>query len=353
MIARVAVHIPESLWLQESAQFKPFVAEYNSERVMVYPPLQCPFEVRPDEDGNFNVNDVYCMLTPVQRERVYPFVRMNGEYVKHANLLQLDFIRADFNRNAGGEQDPRRDLIEAVVTNIVARLRYTIGAPTFREFKLLDTFWTVRYLDNEGLDLPEEKGRVRGRVNTPFRFRFTGLDLHSWEATQSLSVDFQPQLWERLFLDAQFLLPEVGPALTLAIAAIETAADAMIHDRLRGYLKKADALITKNRLGQRLDHVAKQLTGVSLKDEPNALWDAFDRLRRARNAAAHEGVPVIDGAVVDDQVALKMILAIRPVLDWIETRMSPDLRSHYEPHALSWEWRPPLQVNDIPQERKP
>src|SRR4051794_24254515 len=186
MIARIAVHLPESLWLQESADFKPFVTEYKGERLMVYPPLQCPFEVRPDEEGNFDVNDIYRMLTPLRPERVYPFVRMNGEIVKHANLLQVDFSRAEFNRDSGAEHDPSRDVVETIVMNIVARLRYTIGAPTFREFKLSQTFWTVRYLDDEGGELLEEKGRVRGRVNAPFKFRFTGLDSYAWDAVVGL-----------------------------------------------------------------------------------------------------------------------------------------------------------------------
>jgi hypothetical protein len=95
-------------------------------------------------------------------------------------------------------------------------------------------FWTVRYLADDGTDLAEVKGVVRGRVHAPFRFQFTGLDASSWSAVGKLPVDFQPHIWERLYLDALFLLPEVGPALTLAIAAIETATDQMIHDRLLG-----------------------------------------------------------------------------------------------------------------------
>ena len=287
------------------------------------------------------MNDIYRMLTPAATPRIYPFVRMDGRLVKHANLLQIDFIRDRFERASGSAEDPPRDTVEAVVTNVVERLRYVIGAPTIREFRLRDTFWTVRYLTDEGNELPEEKGLLRRRVNAPFKFTFTGLDASSWAGVTNLSFSFRPQLWERLYLDAQYLLPEVGPALTLAISAIETAADEMIRDRLKPDTQKAEKLIAGNRLGKRLDVVAKRITTNSLKDNP-ALWDAFDRLRRARNAAAHKGTPMLDGVEVTEEVALQIILAVRPVLQWIESLMSPSLRSHRDPHEPKWEWRSPV-----------
>lgn len=348
MLARIAVHLPESLWLRQSAALQSFTVHFRGEQILVHPPRQSLFEVRPDDHGNFNVNEIYQMLTPVSEERVYPFVRMDGEFVKHANLLLLDFVRSEFNRAAGHAPDPASEVIEAAVGNIVARLRYTIGAPPFREFRLMETFWTVRYFDDTGDELPEVKGLVRGRVNAPFRFRFTGLDASSWSAVQNLSFDFQPHIWERLYLDAQFLLPEVGPALTLAISAIETAANQMIHDLLPGKAEEAERLISAKKLGQRLDSVAKKLVGISLKED-GVLWEAFHRLRRARNAAAHEGTPLVDGTVVTDQVAQTMILAIRPVLDWLEARMLPAHRNHRDPHEPKWEWRPPLQSGEEPK----
>lgn len=341
MIARVAVHLPISVWLTEDETYRPFEADYQGEHVVVFPPLQCPFEVRPDQEGNFDVNEIYRMLTPAANPRIYPFVRMDGRFVKHANLLQIDFIRPWFERTSGSAEDPARLTIEAVVRNVVERLRYVVGAPTFREFRLLDTFWTVRYLTDEGEELPEEKGFVRGRVNAPFTFTFTGLDASSWAAVTNLTFSFRPQLWERLYLDAQYLLPEIGPALTLAISAIETATDEMIRDHLKPDTQKAERLIARNWLGNRLDGVAKQLTMKSLK-ENSVLWDAFNRLRRARNAAAHEGTPILDGLEITEGVALQMILSVRPVLEWIEGFMSPSLRSHRDPHEPKWEWRSPV-----------
>jgi hypothetical protein len=87
MIARIAVHLPEWLWLAQSAQFEPFAVQFGADRVVVHPPAQSGFEVRPDQDGTFDVDDLYRMLTPVKQQRVDPFVRMDGEPVKHANLL--------------------------------------------------------------------------------------------------------------------------------------------------------------------------------------------------------------------------------------------------------------------------
>jgi hypothetical protein len=287
------------------------------------------------------------MLTPVEQERVYPFVRMDGEYVKHANLLILDFVKLDFQRAAGSSPDPANEIIEKAIGNVVARLRYTISAPAFREFSLGETFWTVRYLDDAANELPEITGLIRRRVNAPFRFRFTGLDESSWAAIQNLTFDFRPHVWEMLYLDAQFLLPEVGPALALAISAVETATDQMIHDLLIGRQEEAEKLISKNRLGERLDRVARQLAGVSLRDE-KMLWSAFNQLRRARNAAAHEGQPLLDGMVVTGGLAQSMILAIRPVLEWVEARTIAAHRSHRAPTEPKWEWRAPVHRGDLP-----
>lgn len=288
------------------------------------------------------------MLRPVQDERVFPFVGMDGQLVRHANLLQVDFVRADFDRQVGSPADPSREAIEAVVSNVVVRLRYTIGAPTFREFRLLETFWTVRYLADDGADVAEVKGLVRGRVHAPFRFRFTGLDPSSWNAVEKLPLGFQPHIWERLYLGALFLLPEVGPALTLGIAAIETATDQMIRDRMPGREAEAKNLISSNRLGQRLDTVTKRLAGVSLKTVP-ALWQAFQRLRRARNAAAHEGKSIFDGVMLDDRLAQDLILGIRPIPDWLEALMPSAHRNHRDLHEPKWEWRSPVQSDNEAQ----
>jgi len=341
MIARIAVHLPQSLWLQETAHFETLTSEHAGERVVIHPPLQCSFEVRPDSEGNFNVNNIYRMLSPVANERVYPFVRMDGQLVKHANLLQVDVIGRGFRRESGAPPDPPNEFVEQVVMNLAARIRYTIGAPTFREFRLLETFWTVRYLEDDGADLPEEMGLVRGRVHAPFKFQFTGLGASSWAAVRKQSFQFQPHLWERLYLDALFLLPEVGPALTLAISAVETATDQMIEDRVSSKPGEAEKLISGNRLSQRLDKVSKRIAGVSLKDN-STLWTAFDRLRRARNMAAHEGQPILDGVVINDLVAQQMILESRSILDWVENLMRPELRSHRDPHEPKWEWRSPI-----------
>jgi hypothetical protein len=344
MLARIAVHLPHPLWFQEHAQLDSFNEVFDGEAVVVHPPLQSAFEVRPDSEGKFNVNDIYRLLTPVAKPRVYPFVRMDSQLVRHADLLQIDVVGREFRRQADNHSDPGREFIERVVGNVVARLRYTIGAPTVREFRLLDTFWTVRYLADDGSELREEKGLVRGRVHAPFKFQFTGLDEHSWAAVKRLSSTFQPHIWERLYLDALFLLPEVGPALTLAISAIETATDQMIEHRWKGSTEELDKLFATNRLPQRLDDVAKRLTGRSLKAEP-VLWTAFDRLRRARNMAAHEGTPVLDGVLLTDTVAQEMILAIRPVLDWVEGLMAPAFRNHRDLHEPKWEWRSPILTN--------
>lgn len=342
MIARVAVHLPVSLWLEQDALLDAFESEHKGTRLRIHAPAQSAFGIRPDEKGEFNVNELIQQLQPVPKPRVYEYVRMNGSLVKHADLLEVDFLRNTFDRAAGSPQDPSPIDVQAVFQNIVARLRYTTGAPTFREFALIQTFWITRYLDDDGNELPEEQGLVRARVHAPFEFTFSGLDTHSWSAIKPLDFHFQPHPWERLYLDAHFLLPEVGPALTLALSAIETAADQMIRDRLTAKPEKAESLIRGRRLGQRLDDVARQLTGKSLKEDP-ALWNAFNRLRLARNASSHTGLPLLDGKVIDRQAAFEIIAASEPILRWLEALMSSGLQTHRDPHMPQWQYRSPVR----------
>jgi hypothetical protein len=341
MITRVAVHLPVSLWLEQNSALDPFDAHFNGRIVRIYPPSQSAFDIRPDEHGQFNINELLKQLRPVPKPKVYEYVKMNGSFVKHADLLEIDFIQDVFDRRAGGPEEPAPTDVEAVVQNIIARLRYTTGAPKFREFALNQTYWITRYLNNEGNELPEQEGFVRARVHAPFEFTFSGLDAHSWAVSRSLDFTFQPHPWERLYLDAHFLLPEVGPALTLALSAIETAADELIRDRLHTKPEEAESLIRGRRLGQRLDEVARDLTGTSLKDDPG-LWNSFNRLRLARNASSHAGRPLLDGKVIDRQVAFEIIVATEPILRWIEQLMSAGHQTRRDPNLPQWQFRSPV-----------
>jgi len=341
MIARVAIHLPVSLWLEQDSSLTPFECNFRHRRLRVHAPSQSGFDIRADEHGHFNVNELLMQLRPVAHPKVYDRVKMNGQFVKHADLLEIDFVADSFFRNAGGPEDPAPSEIEPVVRNIVARLRYTTGSPTFREFELAQTFWITRYMDDNGNELTEQPGLVRAHVHAPFEFTFSGLDDHSWEASRILDFSFEPQAWERLYLDAHFLLPEVGPALTLALAAVETAADQLIRDNLAGKQDEAESLIKRRRLAQRLDEVARQLIGQSLKDDAE-LWNWFNRLRLARNASSHAGSPMLDGEVINRLAAFDIIAASERILQWIQQFLLPEHRTHRDSALPQWQFRSPV-----------
>jgi hypothetical protein len=340
MIARVGVHLPVSLWIAEGTHLDPLQVEHAGTKLTIHAPMQSSFDIRPDEDGSFNVNALIDQLQPVAKPRRYEYVKMNGQFVWHADLLQIDFHRDEFERRKGTAEDPSPAVVEDVVQNIISRVRYTTGSPEFREFGLHETYWITRYLADDGMGLPEDVALIRARVHAPFKFVFSGIDTHSWQASRSLTFAFQPHPWERLYLDAHFLLPEVGPALTLALSAVETAADQLIRDRHPDG-NEAESLIRSRRLGQRLDEVARELTGKSLKDE-TALWSGFNRLRLARNAASHAGKPVLDGREIDPRYAFEIIAASEAILRWVEQRMIPGHQTHRDPHRIEWQFRSPV-----------
>jgi hypothetical protein len=304
--------------------------------------MQSAFVFKTDDAGNFNLQSVAEHLKPVSPERSYQFVRMDGEYVKHVDLLQIDFAASSFERKSGTPDDPPADEVEHVVGDTVRRLRYTIGAPWFREFRLRDVFWITRYLQDDESELSEQPGFMRARGHAPFRFIFTGLDDHSWKLVRGLSFGFSPHLWEVLHLDARFLLPEVGPAVVLAFSAIEAASEAFVR-HFATSPAHVENLLRKHRVGDRLDTLAMQFVGKSLKSSTSE-WDAFDRLRRTRNAFAHTGRPALDGAVVDEPLAFTLVDKSEAVLRWIENELPPNFQTHKDPYIPRWEYKEPLTI---------
>jgi len=205
MIARVGIHLPVSLWLAEDTTLEPLHVEYAGTKLTIHAPMQSSFDIRPDEQGSFNVNALIGQLQPVAKPRRYEYVKMNGRFVWHADLLQIDFHRDEFDSRKGASEDPPPVVVQQVVQNIVSRLRYTTGAPEFREFGLHETYWITRYLNDDGTELAEAAEFIRARVHAPFKFVFSGVDTHSWQASRLLTFGFQPHPWERLYLDAHFL----------------------------------------------------------------------------------------------------------------------------------------------------
>ena len=134
-----------------------------------------------------------------------------------------------------------------------------------------------------------------------------------------------------LILDAQALLPEIGPSLVLAYAALEAFVDscldklaplAKIPDILWSWINKRDQFWKEPRTDEQFDVPLKSLTGRSLKEQIN-LWELFQNLRSARHSYVHKGRALIGNDEVSLERATKLINGAKEIINWME-RLLPE-----------------------------
>src|SRR5207237_6819056 len=104
------------------------------------------------------------------------------------------------------------------------------------------------------------------------------------DAARNPPDDFRPTAWDTLLPDALDLLPEVGPTIVLAFAAIETRIEAAVErlaaatelsDDLWEWIKKREGDYRKEpSVKEQLDPLLRALSGHTLK-EARRLWEAF------------------------------------------------------------------------------
>jgi hypothetical protein len=185
-----------------------------------------------------------------------------------------------------------------------------------------------------------QEGFRRGLGGVSWRWQILALHEDLWQAAAALPDDFEPTAWDTLLLDALDLLPEVGPALVLASAAVETriesaldvlASELGVPTGLWDWLNGRGSSPRRGpTLVEQADSLLRDVAGHSLKDD-RRLWDAFQDLRKARNSFVHEGAAKIDGVVVTAERAHAFLPLAGEIIEWIE-RLLPDghQRPRYE-----------------------
>lgn len=154
----------------------------------------------------------------------------------------------------------------------------------------------------------------------------------SWAELKAVQGS-QVTTWDTLLLDAYNLLPEVGPALVLGLAAVETAATAACS-HLAG-LQAPAALWAGLGRGLRVgDLLGRALTALGRQplsaDDPS-LWDRFLALRTGRNSFCHEGSPHDHrGAPIFPRQAGDLVHAADDILLWLEAHLPVE---HHRPRT--------------------
>ena len=312
MIARIHILLPFALTVPEKESYPIYEHEVDEYRIRIFPP-----EKSERADSYTDADDI----------------TINETTAFNADVLRIDFQKEKFNRTESSDLDPPPELIKNVANDFLARLRYVTNASKVKLIEFPNANWNIRYLNDDETELTEEKGYVRGKGGRRFRYSWVALNKEVWEDVHSIPSGQKLPVWKALLLDADSILPEVGPAIVLTFTALEVfisktlddiAASSELNKDLwewinsRGYLKDPS-------IEERYDFLSRHLLGKSIK-ENNDLWEPFKHLRKARNSFAHDGISMIGDEAVTEEKAKFFIIKANEIIDFIKNEIPEDLR---------------------------
>jgi len=171
-----------------------------------------------------------------------------------------------------------------------------------------------------------------------------------WNTVATLPAEYQPPLWDKLLLDAEAALPDIGATVVLAATALETIAKAVVDYLARSnavppelwtWINERDHFMKEPSVEERLDSLLTILGGQSLKTQPH-LWEAFKNLKKARNSCVHEGKPAIGDKLVTEEIASQLIDKAIEGVRWLERFLPPERRSVPPAAPLRWNIQRPV-----------
>jgi hypothetical protein len=328
-------------------------------RIVLHPPQQ---SLAPSSSINLTstvpILDYEKSLIPTTHPILSEGVTLNGVQAYQCNLLMIDFFKSEFER-AGDTvavksldpietADPPARLIYEIANDLLAKLRTLSRAHTLRMLDNHNSFIIIIYLCDDASMLPEIQGKVRLKIGGHVSGEFTPLTHELWDEAKALPQEFTPHTWDSLLLDAQRLLPEVGPAIAVVNAAFESFIPWALNELQAIYpIAKPDLWqwifergdhYQEPSVDDRFDIILKMLTGKSLKDDPE-LWTSYRKLRKARNTFSHEGKPMIGIQEVTRGQAEQLIKAAKMIVEWVEgllpsASQRPDIRNRYPARVL-------------------
>jgi hypothetical protein len=312
MLAKVYIHLPFPLTIPIEEQFQIYEYEDSGYLIRIYPP-----SLSEVSDGDNTADEI----------------RVNGKIAINADVMRIDFFKDSFVRTENGPYDPPLDLINKTANSFLARLRHVLNASKIKPIEFpFGHSWNVQYRNDDGTKLLKGEGLIGGRGMVKHEFSFAALNNEVWEDVHSLAPDYSPPAWKTLLLDAEAILPEIGPAIILTFTALEvfissildsTAQSGRVPEDLwewintRGNLKEPS-------IEERYSFLSKYLLGKSLKSD-NELWEVFKNLRKARNSFAHYGLAKIGNDKVDVQKARYFIDKSKEIIEFIREAVPQEL----------------------------
>lgn len=332
MLARVHVLLPYAFTIPEGEVFSIYQYELDGYIVRMYPP-----ERSDKADTHYEMESVL----------------IDGVRAFNADVLRIDFYRESFDRAEDGQCDPPPSLIRRVANDFLARLRYVTNASRAKLIEFPDGSWNIAYLNDEGSELEEEKGKVRGRGSRKFEFSFIAINKEVWNDIHSLEPNQPLPVWKNLLLDADAVLPDVGPAVVLTFTALEVfiskllddlASTGKINQELWAWINGRDYL-KRPSIEERYDFLCRHLLGMSIKDN-EAMWEQFKHLRKARNSFAHDGIAKVGNEVVSTERCRGFIKTAQEILNAIKVELPEELKWPEFAHKIQLEFSKLIAIKD-------
>ena len=288
------------------------------------------------------IDDGYTVLADIPARSDIPLasaqpeeIALNDAPAHMANLLSIKFSKDTFNRAVGSSIDPPEPVIGRAIRSLLGRLKYVAKAPQIRPIEFPHCAWRLQYLNDDGSELAETPGLIRGRGTLHFSFSYIACDPKLWDLVFSLPPDFEPPAWHTLLIDATGALPHVGTAVVLAATALEIfiaevlnqlATLSPVPPPLWHWINDRGNWQKEPSVEEQYDVLLKVLCGHSLKED-NALWEALKNLRTARNSFVHAGASIVGRVECSSQEAAVLIGKASQVIATVRTWL---------PESLHW-----------------
>jgi len=295
------------------------------------------FRIAEGKDGDYIVQ----FLPPMRDEAALTGQRpssltLDGKPAVEANVMRIDFRKDSFERKVDTSIDPPEEVIRRAVELFHSRLRFVTRAAHAQPISFPHGgVWRLDYTNDDGSPLEAREGYARSKRTKHIRWSFIGLSRGIWDSLFSLPSGFVVPVWDELHLDALAALPNVGTAVVLAATSLEVfisvlldnlAAKRGLSSTLWEWIKDREGRILQQpSVEEQFDVLLKELSGHSLKEKAE-LWEAFKKIKHARNKFVHEGIAKIGNSILTAEDAAPLLHRVNEIISTVREWIPEELK---------------------------
>lgn len=313
MIAKVTIQLPYSLTIPENEIFNIYSYTYLGYEIRIYPPVRSEHAYKYSDSENVTINGIKSF---------------------NADTLLIIFKKHEFDRSRSGQFDPPLKLIYDVANDFLKRLRYVTNASQIKPVDVKFANLFTSYLNDDESELPKDETLVKGRGTQKYFLQIVAFNKEVWTDIHSLIPFQELPIWKNLLLDANAILPDVGPSIVLTFTALEVfisktlddiASHKKVDNELWQWINDRNFFLKEPSIEEQFDFLSKYLIGKSIKENPK-LWEAFKDLQKARNSFAHGGVPKIKQEIIDEDKARDFIVKAYQIINFLKEALPQELQ---------------------------